>query len=417
MTRLGLHYFPDTLHYRQSDLAIWLPELHGLGVSWLALQTEISRAIPEFFLRSLIGAGITPILQFQLSLSQPPSCRELLPLFQVYHRWGVQYIVLFEQPNQSSAWLEAEWLREDLVERTLDRYLTLAEIALEHGLLPVFPPLAPGGSYWDLSFLTAALQSLQRRQKKHLLETLVLAAYAHDGGHPLDWGLGGPLRWPEVRPYLTPEKSEDQCGFRNHEWVQAIVIEQLGATRPMLLLEAGKDMTIAAQLAAAKLVHGQSGTAPDHQSPVPAPLATEVLGCCFWLLSTPPASPAAGLGWYSADGNPGFLADQVKAWPQPPAAKKSPAGFPRPIKRYVLLPGYDWGIADWHFEAIRPYVKKYRPAIGFSVAEAALAENVLVIGGEKDFPEELLNHLRQIGCRVERINETGTTLATILAER
>ena len=61
MAVTGLHYFPDTLHYRQSDLATWLPELHELGVGWLALRAESSRAVPEFFLRSLIGAGITPI--------------------------------------------------------------------------------------------------------------------------------------------------------------------------------------------------------------------------------------------------------------------------------------------------------------------------------------------------------------------
>ena len=75
MAVTGLHYFPDTLHYRQSDLATWLPELHELGVGWLALRAESSRAVPEFFLRSLIGAGITPILQFQLALHQPPQLR------------------------------------------------------------------------------------------------------------------------------------------------------------------------------------------------------------------------------------------------------------------------------------------------------------------------------------------------------
>src|SRR5262245_59292929 len=52
--RLGLHYFPDTLHYREADLQTWLPELQALGVSWLVLQSEQDRAIPEYFLRGLM---------------------------------------------------------------------------------------------------------------------------------------------------------------------------------------------------------------------------------------------------------------------------------------------------------------------------------------------------------------------------
>ncbi len=417
MAVTGLHYFPDTLHYRQSDLATWLPELHELGVGWLALRAESSRAVPEFFLRSLIGAGITPILQFQLALHQPPQVEDLRPLLRAYSTWGVRYVVLFERPNQSTAWPEAEWLGEDLVERTLDRYLPLAEAALDAGLLPVFPPLEPGGSYWDLSFLSAALQALERRRQTRLLETLTVSAYAHCYERSLNWGLGGAVRWTGVRPYLSPEGSEDQRGFRQYEWIQAVVQKQLGGPRPMLLLEAGADAPAEVQLAAVRLANGQATPDPNNRSHPLAPLGAEVLGCCFWLLSAAPDSPDADKAWYSADGKASELAQKVKALPRPVAPKQVPAGPQRPIRRYVLLPGYEWGIADWHFEAIRPYVKKYRPTIGFSLAEAALADIVLVIGGEKDFSEEALNRLRRAGCRVERINETGTTLATILAER
>ena len=55
--RIGFHYFPDTQHYRQSDLQTWLPLLHELGAGWLTLQAPDNRAIPEAFIRGLIDGG------------------------------------------------------------------------------------------------------------------------------------------------------------------------------------------------------------------------------------------------------------------------------------------------------------------------------------------------------------------------
>ena len=50
-SRLGFHYFPDSLHYRELDMATWLPELQALGAGWLIIRSELDRAIPENFLR------------------------------------------------------------------------------------------------------------------------------------------------------------------------------------------------------------------------------------------------------------------------------------------------------------------------------------------------------------------------------
>jgi len=62
-------------------------------------------------------------------------------------------------------------------------------------------------------------------------------------------------------------------------------------------------------------------------------------------------------------------------------------------------------------------VKKHQPTIGFSVAEAMLAANVTLIGGEQSFSKAVVNQLTESGCSVDRISGDGTTIATILAER
>ena len=87
------------------------------------------------------------------------------------------------------------------------------------------------------------------------------------------------------------------------------------------------------------------------------------------------------------------------------------------IAHYLLLPVYEWGVADWHLEIIRPFVKKFTPTIGFSLAEAAHATRVTVIGNLNSFSDEDMNMLRNSGCIVERICGDGTSIATQLAER
>ena len=98
-----------------------------------------------------------------------------------------------------------------------------------------------------------------------------------------------------------------------------------------------------------------------------------------------------------------------------PALKTSERpGADHPIAHYLLLPTYEWGIADWHLDVIRPYVKKYRPTIGFSLSEAAQAQVVTVIGGETTFPESSINQLKAAGCLIEQIRGDGTRIATQL---
>jgi len=85
--QIGLHYFPDSLHYRIEDIKKWIPELKRLKVSWLVVKSETDRAIPEEFLQSLIKENISPIITFNLPINSSINQRELRILFQVYARW------------------------------------------------------------------------------------------------------------------------------------------------------------------------------------------------------------------------------------------------------------------------------------------------------------------------------------------
>ncbi|NMC78620.1 MAG: hypothetical protein GYA59_04585 [Chloroflexi bacterium] len=447
-SRIGFHYYPDALHYRASDLQTWTPELKNMGVSWLVLQSPLDRAIPEAFITGLLDEQIEPIIQFNFSLASPPDPDDLRPLFTSYQRWGVRSVLLFDRPNARSSWPASGWTQKDLVNRFLDVYLPLANLALYAGLVPVLPPLEPGGSYWDTAFLRSTLELLAKRKEMQLLENLVISAYAWSGGHSLNWGAGGPERWPNSRPYFTSPDEEDQRGFRIFDWYKAIAQVTLGRTPPIMLLGAGiptdplqiqaetaeEEKHAATNLAVAKLLAGETVADPDDPNEMLEAIPEEVIACNFWLLATGANSPYQSQAWFHEDGRRLSAALQLRQWWSQPKGKQPttfknrktgmkeeiltaknywPSSF-RPIRHYLLLPIYENGS---ELEAIQPFVRKYNPTVGFSLAEAALASRVTVIGDAGRFPEETLERLRNAGCIVERVSGDGTSVATKLAER
>ena len=438
--RLGFHYYPDTRHYTDSDLRTWLPVLDRLGAKWLTLVAPRDRAIPEAFITGLVGAGIQPVLHFHFAPGSPPAPEEISLLFSSYARWGVRYAALFDRPNMKAAWNASTWAQTDLVERFLDTFIPLAEAARQAGLTPVFPPLEPGGDYWDTSFLLAAIRGMQRRGSLQLLDSMALGAYAWVGEHPLDWGAGGPERWPGTRPYFTPSDQQDQRGFFISDWYIAIAQAVLHRSPDVLLLGAGyrigaeKDIVSSVDaiyqhtrqnLALVKLVQDQQIT--DEEAQPREKISAKVLACNFWLLACSPDEPEAGDAWFQSDGSvlpivealyptaPEQPQPETQEEEFPPFDEPHPAQVNYPIEHYLLLPLYEWGVVEWHLDAIRPYILRHQPTIGFNLAEAMLARHVTLLGGEQTFPAEDIERLRQAGCAVELVSGDGTSIATQMA--
>lgn len=456
LARLGVHYFPDTLHYRESDLETWLPHLAALRMSWLALQAPLERAIPEHFLSGLLAAGIQPILQFRLPLAlallhADGNQAGLRLLFNAYARWGVQYVVLFDRPNLRRSWPAAAWTQADLVERFVDLFLPLAQMAAQSGLSPVLPPLQPGGDYWDLAFLRLALRSLQRRLGRgdgRLLDRLALSAYAASEDRPVDWGSGGVERWPGARPYDGQPGMQDQRGLHIADWYLPLCQAELGRSRPFFLLGAGSyagstpgdEIDAARELA---LAHDESGHAQRNlelvrcvaggfpstpgveNTPPSATLHAGVTAGVFWLLAAQEGTPLAASAWFQVGGAGGKtvlksrpLVDALRRClgTEPPASQPSlPAGeADHPIPHYILLPLYAWGAAEWDLALIAPLLQQAHPTVGFSLEEARLARRVTVVGNERSISAEALAMLQQAGCQVERLHEDGTLIASFV---
>lgn len=420
--KIGFHYFQDTDHYTNKDLNTWLPELIKLKASWLVIQSDSSRAIPEQFIHGLLQANITPIIQFPLRLPDAPSSADLHAIFEAYSHWGVKFVVLFNKPNQITSWSSASWSQQDLVERFVDRFLPLALEVSKVGLTPVFPPLEPGGDYWDTSFLRSSLGSIKRRGSFDLLNNMIISVMSYTFGHDLDWGNGGPEKWTAVKPYFTPSGSEDQCGFNNCQWVESYA-KAIGLTN-VSLFQFGCGVKTRTDVYS-PVMHAE--VVQEIINRIEDPKYASVKASNFWLLTAEPGTEEYQQSWFKAGGKALPVVRVLTSDPNGSEKKTSRYGienenqseqeFSHPIAHYLLLPVSEWGAADWYLKVARPYILKHRPTIGFSLEEASLAKKVTVVGNEQEFSQDAITHLRSLGCEVDQISGDGTSIATLLAER
>lgn len=423
--RIGFHFFPDDIHFNDLNLLSILDQLPALQASWIVLTTTPQRAIPEFFIRSLVDRRITPIIHFNTSLSNPINPSEYEALLIAYANWGVKKSIFFDKPNDMQSWSTSDWVQQDIVDRFLDRFIPLANLACEHGIDPVLPPLLPGGSIWDTIFLRMVLEGLQRRNQHELIDRLGITAYAWTFGHCLNWGMGGLEHNPLAKAYLSKEnQAEDHMGFRVIDWYNSICESILQKKLPAILLQAGLHASangprklaedeVKAICTIAQLLDGEEVLDEDHPQDLLASIPTNVISCNFYCIDVDNTSS------FSIEpiiNNTLHALLAVKAEPKCIESETRELND-HPLDEFVLIPSYEWGVADWHLDVIRPFIKKRRPIVGFSIEEAKYAKNIFAIGDQTQFSDEDLDALRLAGCRVERITGNGTSIATILAER
>ena len=436
LNQFGVHYFQDTLHYRNEDIKFWIPILKNLKTGWLVLKSDKGRAIPEDFIKVLLDNGITPIIEFNLPIRSKIGTRDLKLLIEMYAKWGVKYVIFYDKHNQKESWTDNYGTQSDLIDRFLDLYIPLAKFAINQGLIPVFPPLEPGGNYWDTAFLRNCLNSLIRREQTLILENLVLSAYGYTHNQNLNWGFGGPESWPLTKPYITPQGSQDQKGFRIFDWYQAITMALLQREIPIILLGTGIDQSqktpnqssdqikknwFNQKLLSMVLHNQQSISLIDDTSIEPVP--PTVLCCNFWILASDHDQKESKTAWFLDRNiqNP-YVSEMIETFRQEQKSiptknakhNKSRHSDPKQclIKHYVLLPDYEHEISDWELQKISPLIKKSKATIGYSIDEAILSQKVTLLEGKNIYSDEILHNLKKFGCVVEYLGENGTTIAT-----
>ena len=410
---LGFSYFSTPEYLIRKRVETWFPLMAQLGGTQVILPASISRAIPEDVFQSAKDNGLEPIVHFTTELPLARKFNDLSIILDSYARWGVQYVILGDKPNTKSAWQGTGWQYDNLVDHFLDRFIPIANYVEQIGMTPVLSPLQPGGDYWDTAFIEKFFTGLKRRQMTALLEKICLASYGYAFDRPLSWGAGGPEQWPSSRPYLTPEGQEDQMGFQNFDWIQAIALRVTGRKFPVLILDAGNngngsavkdsDSVIETIQLILEACRGTDYAALSNEYPR---FNNNLLGCTFsldTLLKVFGGELSIDiLGSIFKPGSKGF-SNSVKN-----------ISTQKQISHYLLLPWHDSGVSDVVLNKVRPVIKQLRPTIGFSIEEAARAKRVTVFPDQLLFTDKVINDLRSAGCSVEILPQSGIDIATHL---
>lgn len=415
--KIGFTYFSSPEYLVRQQLNLWMPLLKNWGASLTILSANFELAVPEDVLVCAKENGIDPIVHFHTVLPTARAFNEAALLLDIYKKWGVEYIILGEQPNAKSAWPVAGWYFETLVDTYLDRFIPLANHALRIGLKPVLAPLQPGGDYWDCAFMELLLSGLKARKMDALLENLTLASYGYTFHQVLSWGAGGPERWPGSQPYLTPNGQEDQLGFHNFEWIQAAAQRVYGEKLPVLILDAGRpaphidvfrdENSIEAIQSIIAACFNRQPSAMDPANQLIA--FNKFVYACIFNLETLKSLlgndfNVTSLNHLFSDGD-----QEESKW-----VLRDKNDNSKYLSHYLLLPSYGSGVSDVVLNKVRPLIKKLQPTVGFSLEEASRAKKVSVYPDSFLFKDEQIDQLRAAGCQVEILPETGIEIATFL---
>ena len=413
-TGIGFHYFPDINHYEADDLDRWIEELTSLGTSWLCLLSDISEPIPHFFMQALLKSEIEPIIRLCTPTIQAVDMNDLTRLLDTYSSWGVRYVHLYNEPNLIREWGWEVWSQPGLVERYVDLLIPVMEVMINVGLYPLLTPLAPGGDYWDLSFLRSELQIIKERGKAYLFNHLAIGVHNYPFNKPLMWGHGGQVRWPAAKPHYCPPRSQDHLGFLLPQWYDEVIRQQVGWSLPIICTENGPrigdnqhpnfptvDEKRHAQICLDMSQRLMDGQLPDY-----------IFNNCFWLLANGEGNPFEGHAWYKRDGGQVSAVEAMKTLPKH-SRHRSGLGSDwgalrstdpnKSLYHYILFPQWEWGISERYWRLAFGYVKVFQPTCGFSPRDAVQAQFVTVVGNWRGVSEAIVDELRSKGCCVERI--------------
>jgi hypothetical protein len=400
--KLGFHYFVDSERFKQEDANFWIKRLKEINVKWLVVVNPQERAIPEDFIRSFSGSGINLVVNFSQQSCSQSSLNNILPLLEVYGKWGLKYACLFEKPNIKSSWGENEWINNNIVDTHLDIFIQFALICSENNIKPIFSPLYPGGDYWDLAFLEESLKKLVLQAPPIILKNLILSAFGWTFGRSIDWGSGGVKKWVQSKPFNADQDTQNQKGFRTYEWYLEISKKVLGEKLPIFIFEAGKNygynnektISTPGNLATIpNLLSGENVYDPQEPTQLISPIPKEVLGCFLFILSADDDQKYFPYRWFESSGKPLEIAKQFGAENNIYEKGKEISSFQNTSpeeylnfknRRYIFVSNELKNEMPVLLQKLDAYIREYKPQIGFSKKEALEAAYILAISCNKE---------------------------------
>lgn len=212
-TGFGVHT-PSNYYWVPSNLIEWCEDAKRHGVSCVTAWSNDKFQVD--FCKALIDHGIEVIYRPGQNLI--PS-QFVGGIYEAYRDVGVRYFQFYNEPNLHAEWKdERKASPEYFAELWADKCRAIKSI----GMIPVVPPLSPGGNIWHPDFF----HRMMNWWKSHgMLPDL----------------LRGCVLGIHNRPTVNPPDDEGACSFNGYKYYRQWMKDIMGFTLPMVAPEAGYE--------------------------------------------------------------------------------------------------------------------------------------------------------------------------------
>jgi len=213
MGRFGVHT-PSNYYWVPSNLIEWCDDAKRHGVGAVTVWANDKHQVD--FCKALIDHGIEVIYRPGQNLI--PS-QFIGGIYEAYRDVGVRYCQFYNEPNLSAEWQDDRKINpEFFAENWAGKCKALKSI----GMIPVVPPLSPGGNFWHPDFFHRMMNWWKNQgMLPELLRGCVLGIHN--------------------RPTVNPPDDEGVCSFNGYKYYRQWMMDIMGFTLPMVAPEAGYE--------------------------------------------------------------------------------------------------------------------------------------------------------------------------------
>jgi len=192
----------------------WCEDAKRHGVSCVTVWSNDKYQVD--FCKALIDHGIEVI--YRPGENKIPS-QFIGGIYEAYRDVGVRYLQFYNEPNLTAEWKDDRKMSpEFFAENWAEKCRAIKSI----GMIPVVPPLSPGGNFWHPDFFHRMMNWWKNQgMLPDLLRGCVLGIHN--------------------RPTVNPPDDEGVCSFNGYKYYRQWMKDIMGFTLPMVAPEAGYE--------------------------------------------------------------------------------------------------------------------------------------------------------------------------------
>lgn len=398
---LGIHLGKDL---RPVTYQAYLPRIVDMRMKWCLVP-----AGDELQLASVAAAlaqfGVMPIARWVTTIDF--GGLDFVRFVPILNKLGLPaYIQIFNEPGDIREWKSGSPNFDQFVQRWCQH----ADLVATAGGYPGLQVLTPDE-------LRTVLQALKAGNANNVIDRMWFCPHPYGANHPPDY----PYDTLNQHDHPGATVFEDDVTVLGWLEFEPIFQQELGFIPPFIAGEGGWQYGNAEDNRYPRvedLQHAQYHTALFNSFrtrllPNGRPLPDYFFAFCPWLLYGADAD-----AWYSwTTGTRQQTVISVQSIPSFVRQFDWNVASRHPVAHYMLFGSPAEQATRSMLIGARKYVMQFGPTLGFSAQDAALAQRVTIVGDSRAIAANVEKELRDVGCRVERLDGDQYAADLILGDR